>query len=125
MKSHWIEHKGKRILLLDYSNFGTNVAGVAEEIAHVVAVIEQQPEGSILGLCDATGSRATPGIIAVLKKETLRTQRFYTKLAVIGVDSALLNMLTSAVLKFAGVKNSRIFKDVAQAKDWLTEEAGS
>jgi hypothetical protein len=64
MEISWIEHKGKKILLTDY----TGIKMEKEMVAHlekVVPLVESLEKGSkILMLVDLTGCYATPGFIS-------------------------------------------------------------
>lgn len=47
MKSRWIEHRGKRVLLADYSDFGVNAAALQQEIDVLLDLLRQEPLHSV------------------------------------------------------------------------------
>ena len=42
MKSYWVEHKGKRVLIAEYTHFGSDSVGLKEEASHIVELIQKE-----------------------------------------------------------------------------------
>jgi hypothetical protein len=76
MPVSWIDHRGHRILYVDYRNLGASAC--LETLAEQVAAIEAAPE-PVLTLVDARGARFNGEFMEAAKaagsKNTLRTRR--------------------------------------------------
>ncbi len=117
MKSKYLDHKGKQIMLCDYSNFGSDGAAVMAEIDAADAIICQQPENSVLVLLDARNSVASTEVVNHVKKGSLRTRKHIRKMAILGV-TGVRRIILEAVSKFSG-QQATVFDDMDEAKDWL------
>lgn len=117
MKSKWITHKGKRIRFSDLSDFGTDIQALKAETDADVAVICQQPEGSILGLIDVRNTVASAEAVQLLKQGNLQAKPYIRKQAVIGA-TGIRRILAKAVARFSGLE-TEYFDDIESAKDWL------
>src|SRR4051812_13816326 len=60
-RTRFIDHRGHRLLLLDYTNLGTDLEQLKAEIDRSKEVIAGQPPASVLTLTDTRGSKITPG----------------------------------------------------------------
>ena len=120
MKSKWIAHQGKKVLLCDYSNFRADIQALQAEIAAVEAVICQQPLASVLVLVDLTNTVGTPEVVEMFKKMTSRTAPYNCKRAVVGVVG-LKRMLAEAVARFSGSPMS-YFDSFESARNWVVAD---
>ncbi len=78
-------HKGKRILLVDFSKCSaTEVAEVARAVPEVVTA---QPRASVLILSDYTGASVDQEAIRALKESTVFDKPFVKKSAWIGAEN--------------------------------------
>ncbi len=121
MKSKWIEHKGKPILYVDCSNFGSDSEALREEARAIIALVIQQPENSIRALSNAQGTVGTPENLNIMKSIVTRTTRYVRKRAVVGVSGIRVALL-DIVNRVAGGKPFAAFTDEAAAKAWLVQE---
>jgi hypothetical protein len=116
----FIEHKGKRIILLDFSGMVDPVAGMAV-IAEATRFIGAQPVGgATLTLTDVTDTRYTREIIEAFKKMTVQN-RPIVKAAAIVSNSALHRAAISMVALFSRRK-LEVCDSRAQALDWLATQ---
>jgi hypothetical protein len=123
MKSHWIAHKGKRILYCDYRGYAlSDFDELKAELEAVEDLLSREPDGSVLGLSDIRGSVASGEVVDLFKKSATRTGRCIRKQAVVGV-MGLNKVLFQAVVRVSG-QNAKPLDDVEQAKDWLVEDSG-
>ena len=121
MKSRWITHHGKRIFLVDFTDFGSDTALVREEAKGIVEVVTREPLNSVLALSDVRGTAGTLDNVTVMKSVVTRTNRHVRRRAVVGVGGvrqALLDMVN----RVTGSKQFAVFHDLEAAKDWLVEE---
>ncbi len=89
MENIWIEHKGKKILVNDY----TGIKLEREMIAHlndaIGLVANLTPGTEVLMLIDFTGAFTTPGYIEVARKTEKETiEKYKVKRAVLGITGA-------------------------------------
>lgn len=115
----WIEHKGKRILHMDFSN--SEPADVAGTIDEAALIIEKEPPASILGLVDVSASRFDKGLADKLKVFSAHNKPYMKMSAVVGIEK-VKKVIYLAVLVFTGRKNLILKDTVEEAKDWLISQ---
>ena len=123
MRSHWIEHKGKRILYCDYTNFSlADFQALKDELDAVVEIMIQQPEGSLLSLSDIRGSVASSQVIDIFKEGAKTAAKHIKRQAVVGV-TGLKKVFFDLIVRLSG-QNARAFNNdgMEAAKDWLVKE---
>lgn len=118
----FIQHKGKEIYYVDYSNIKTN-----EEF---LAIIKQtnafrektKAEGkkNLLMLVDITGSFVYGDVLEQIKKASKQTKELTAREAVVGVTGGK-KILLKIVQTFSNM-SLKIFDSVEEAKDWLVSE---
>lgn len=114
----FIEHKGKRILHLDFSNL-SGMSEVGSIISTAKPIISKEPPGSVLTLSDFSGSMQLKQQMSDPLKEFTKHNKPYVKAgAVLGV-SGLMQVVFSAVLVVSGRSNLKLFSDPESAKNWL------
>ena len=120
MRSHWIEHKGKRILYCDFTNYPlTDFQDLKAELDAVMEVMMQQPEGSLLILTDISGSVASSQVIDIFKDATVTAAKRVKRQAVVGV-TGFKKAFFDLIVHLSG-QNARSFDDLDSAKDWLVK----
>jgi hypothetical protein len=120
MKSHWITHRGKRIFLVDYSDFGSNTA-LTEEANGIIEAVTRELPNSVLALSDVRGTTGTLDTLAIMKRVVTSTNRHVRRRAVVGV-SGLRESLLDMVNRVTGNKPFAVFQDMEAAKEWLVKE---
>ena len=112
----WIEHKGKRILFCNFSNFNENqyLEGVDEMEKELMA---QQKGSQILHIVDVTNSTMTQKTSDRGKKtvEILKNTGIATLTAMVGI-TGIKKIIAKAISKDVFFAN-----DLETAKDWLIE----
>ena len=119
-RTRMIEHRGRQIMLLDYSDIMTPEEAFAE-IAKTKALIAQQPPASVRTLTYVRGSRYTAAVIDGMKDLVAHNRPFVKAAAVVGMNT-LHRIMYRAVVAFTR-RNIEVFDDLEQAKDWLAEQA--
>lgn len=116
----FVEYKGKRILVLDYSGISDPAAAfpLFEETKRVVA---QQPPQSLFTLTNVQGSHFDTDVIKGVR-DLVEHNRPYVKAgAVVGL-SGLMRVVFTTLLHLTG-RNIRAFDSVEAAKDYLAQQA--
>jgi len=121
MKSHWITHRGRRILYADYTRSGEDTQNVAEEMACVINLACSEPLNSVRTLTDVTGTRGSPQMLNLMKDTAAKIAPYALKRAVVGMSGVQLSFL-KLINGLAGNKTFTLFDDIEQAKDWLVND---
>lgn len=113
------EHKGKKILVEDFSNISNPVELIAliEEARKVIAT---QPSKSVLAVLDASHSRFNNDVLNAMKEFTKANTPYVKHACVVGIDG-LLNVALTAVSKFSG-RSFKACSSLEEAKDWLVTQ---
>lgn len=115
----WIEHKGKRILLMDFSNSEKpDILRICNEVPEITA---KEPPLSALGIVDVTGSKFDGDISEAFKQMAEKDKPYMKMTAVVGVDG-LKMIIFKIVLKFTGRTNLVLKNSREEAKDWLVTQ---
>ncbi len=101
MKSKWIDHRGAKILLADYSGFGGVLEQLKPEVESASELTLMEPKNSVLSLVNVDGTSGTPEIMDFLKTAAVRTKPHVRKMAVVGVQG-YKKILLRAVTAFSG-----------------------
>jgi hypothetical protein len=111
----FVEHKGKKILLVNMSNCLENeVLAVIEDAKKIIAV---QPEKSLLILTDVTHSRYNAAVVAAMQMYTRGNKKFVKASAVVGVN-AIKKIIFNKIME-ASERELNAFETIEKAKDWL------
>jgi hypothetical protein len=117
MKSQWLDHKGTRILLADYSRFGADLAGLHAEVEYAVELTIKEPKDSVLSLVDVSGTSGTPEIVDYIKSAAAKTKPYVRKMAVVGIQG-YRKILLRAVIAFSG-QAIHPCDTIEEARQWL------
>lgn len=114
----FIEHKGKKILHLDFSQ------ARPDEVIRIIRaakdVIASQPSKSIRTLTDVTDLKFNTDAAEAMKEFATHNTPFVEKAAVVGV-TGLKRIIYNAVVKFSG-RDLVAFDSHGEAKDWLANQ---
>lgn len=120
MRSHWIEHNGRKIFYQDFSKLFFNAAAVKAELDEVQKIVKAEPKDSVLVLTDMRDTNVGSDLLPAMNAASAATKEYVRKTAVLGVVGVkrkladLLTSLTGQPLKY--------FDDIESAKRWLTED---
>jgi hypothetical protein len=120
MKSKWIEHKGKKILVQDFSTLFYNTQAVKNELASVQEMVLKEPANSVLVLSNFKDTQVGADLMGALNEASEKTKDRVRKTAVIGVTGFkrtlgdMLSRLTGQALKY--------FDYEEEAKNWLVQD---
>lgn len=113
----FIKHREKEILLLDFSNSGTDE--VLKIIEDAKRVISTMPENSLLTLTDVTNARFNEEVGDGMKQFSAHNKPYVKAAAVVGI-TGLKKIIFGAVMAFSR-RNLESFDDMEQAKRWLVD----
>jgi hypothetical protein len=121
-RTRFIEHRGKRILVLDYTNLGNDLEQLRGEIERSKTVIATEPPGSVLTMTDVRGSRITPGAVKAMQ-ELVKHNAPYVKWSavVVGLTGVYLTAFR-AIQALSRRKNFKSFTEPADAQEWLVSQ---
>lgn len=117
----FIEHRGHRVLLLDYSNLNDEQQ-MLEMIEERVELVSKEAPDSVLTLADVTGAQVTRTAMQRIKEANVIEKPFVRRAALVGAESLLPKGALESVGTFAA-KNWGQFATREEALDWLTEPA--
>lgn len=122
-QTRFIEHRGKKILLLDFSQMRDPVA-ILREIAAARDFIAQLPvRKDVRTLTDVTGSRYNTEVLQALKELAAHNAPWVEAAAVV-TDSGLHKIGILAVATFSRRK-LQAFSNRDEAKDWLLRQTSA
>jgi hypothetical protein len=117
--ARFIEHKGKLIYYVDYSNIKTN-----EEFLHVIRQsnafrerARNEGKRDLLMLVDLTGSFVYGEVLEEIKKAGKITKEITAREAVVGITGGKRILLK--IVQSITNMNLHVFDTVEEAKDWL------
>jgi hypothetical protein len=115
----FIEHRGKKILLVDLSNCSADE--VEEIVRRVPDYITVQPLGSVLVLTDFTGAAFDQDTLRAMKETAVFDKPFVKKSALIGTEDLPASFYDE--LKSYSRRELLIFKTREEALGWLAADS--
>lgn len=116
---YFIEHKGKKILIEDFSNLKPG-----DEFLQTISLAQQtiasQPEKSVLAIMNASASSFNKDILASLSSFVQANTPYIRHAAVVGI-SGILEVALMTVAK-AARRPFQTCATVEEAKDWLVAQ---
>ncbi len=116
----FIQHKGKRVLLLDFRN--CTPEEVASISAQVRQTVMQEPKDSVLALADFTGAQFSRDAVTRIKETTAMDRPFVKRAAWVGTEN-LPKVFYDAIRTFS-VREFPVFNTREEALEYLTQESG-
>lgn len=115
----FIIHKGKKILLADFTY--SKPEEMLEAIETVKKTVKKSPEKSVLAIIDVRYSPFDTDLSNALKQMAAEDRPYVKMTAIVGV-TGLKKLAYSAMIRFSGRKNILMFDRIETAKDWLAEQ---
>ena len=119
----FIEHKGQRVLLLDYTG-ALEEREMLEMIEDRTDAVSREPRGSVLTLADLTGAQFTKLALQRIKEANVLEHPFVRRAAMVGADTITPKGAVEAVGTFA-MKHWEQFATREAALDWLVSAAAN
>ncbi len=118
-RSYWIEHKGRKIVFIDFSN--TTIEGVNQAITEAKPIISSQAHGSVLCLVETHGTPFSMDVSALMKEFTMHNKPYMKMTALVGVDG-LQKVILNAVIVFTRRHNLVVKSNRQEALDFLASQ---
>jgi hypothetical protein len=118
-RTRFIEHRGKRILLLDYSGVRDPQEAI-REVRHSMEVVARQPPASLLVLTQVRDARYNAAVLQQMKELAAHNAPYVRASAIVGM-SGLHRIAYQAVILFSK-RNIRVFDAESEALDWLASQ---
>ncbi len=120
----WIEHKGKKILYIDYSNLHCSVPEQKVEVLEVMRQVRKVFEAiteKTLFISDVTDAVPDKDALDGLKDlaSFANTKQIVAKECVVGMSS--MQKVLMNVINFVSKARLTMFDSVEEAKDWLVQ----
>ena len=115
----FVEHRGKKILLEDFSGMqpGREYVAALEEARRI---IHSQPESSVLAMFDATNGMFDQDVINRMNEFAKSNKPYIKASALVGI-TGLRKIALSAVSRLSG-RDFKVFDTREEAMDWLAEQ---
>jgi hypothetical protein len=115
-----VEHRGARILSIDYSGI-TAPERLRDAVEAVGRFVRRQPEDSVLCLFDLSGVPYSVEAVLVLREAAILNARWVRARAVVGL-SPMAGMSCNVITYVSG-RPMECFDSEAAARDWLARYA--
>ncbi len=115
----FIEHRGVRILLIDFSGL-QQTEEILREVEIAREVVAGQRPASLRTLTHVKDARYSPPVMEALKQLTVHNKPYVTAAAVVGMEG-LHRVLFRAVVLFSR-RNIEAFDTLEEARDWLASQ---
>ena len=115
----FINHKDRRILLIDYSNL-TDESELIEMIEQREFVVDSQPRNSVLMVINVTGAKFSKEVLTRAKEANVYDLPYVRRSAMVGV-AGQQKAAVDAVSMFAK-KQWEMFDTLDQALDWIVQD---
>jgi predicted transposase YdaD len=120
--ARFVEHKGKMIYYVDYSNIKTNdeFLAVIKQTNAFREKIKAEGKNNLLMLVDLSGSFVYGEVLEEIKKAGKYTKEITAREAVVGITGGKKILLK--IVQTITQMNLRVFDTLEEAKDWLVSE---
>ena len=122
MKSHWVEHCGKRVFIADFRGFGMDASGLQQECDGILAELTAHPPKSVRSISVVEGTVGTPDILRVFRELLPHTSKYVDKRALVGLTGMRRKFL-EVLDKLTGGTHFVTFDTLPEALDWIVQES--
>jgi hypothetical protein len=122
MKSRWILHKGTRIFIADFSNYGSDADGVQAEADYIAQILQREPPESVLSVAHVDGTFANEKTMRTLMTLVPVTNKYVKKRCTVGVRGFRKHLL-AGFTKLTGRAQFTICDTLDEAYDLLVKSA--
>jgi hypothetical protein len=118
MPLQWIEHKGKKVLVIDVANLANDHETLKKELAALVDLISTEQRDSVLAVADLRNTYLNNNaLLALMSNAPLAAPHFH-KSALVIESSHIRRVILDTLGQFIGHLPKR-FDALQEAKDWL------
>jgi hypothetical protein len=115
----FITHKGKKVLLVDYSNV-TEESQLVEMIEQREFLVDSEPKNSVLMIINVTGAKFSKEVLTRAKEANVYDLPYVRRSALVGVEYRQ-KAAVDAVAMFAK-RQWENFATLAEALDWIVAD---
>jgi hypothetical protein len=115
----FITHKGKKVLLVDYSNV-TEQSQLVEMIEQREFLVDSEPKNSVLMIINVTGAKFSKEVLTRAKEANVYDLPYVRRSALVGVEDRQ-KAAVDAVAMFAK-RQWENFATLAEALDWIVAD---
>jgi hypothetical protein len=115
----FITHKGKKVLLVDYSNL-TDEAELLQMIEQREFLVDQQPKNSVLAVINVTGAKFNKEVLTRAKEANVYDRPYVRRAAMVGL-AEYQKAAIDAVAMFAK-RHWEKFETLDEALDWIVKD---
>jgi hypothetical protein len=116
-KVHFIQHRGKEILSIDFS--GSSPDDMLRIMDEAKQVIGMRPPNSVRTLTNVTGAHINRQVSEIMKEYVQHNKAFVRAGAVVGLDG-LKTVIFNFLNRFTG-RSLKAIDDLDAAKSWLAD----
>lgn len=120
MKSHWVEHKGIRVFIAEFSNFGNDSASLQKEADEIIETLSREPPNSVLSISNVTWTTASINNVKVLMDVLPHTNKIIRKRCAIGATGISWKLI-DVFNQWTGKAQFRSFQTLEDALDWIVQ----
>jgi hypothetical protein len=121
MKSHWVEHKGRRVFIAEYSHFGNDSASLQKEADETIETLLKEPPNSVLSISNVEWTTASISNTKVLMDILPFTNNIVRKRCVIGATGISWKLI-EIFNQWTGKAQFRAFQALEEALDWIVQD---
>jgi hypothetical protein len=121
MKSRWVDHKGKRVFIAEFSGYGMDFTALRREADEIIAALQKEPPHSVRSISNVNNTTAIPETVGILKSILPATNKHVFKRAVIGVQGIRWYLL-SVFNQLTDSAKLQVFSSLEEALDWIVED---
>ncbi len=121
MRSQWIEHRGKKLLLIDVANLTHDYDTLKNELEALIVLLSAEPKNSVLAMADLRGTHLNNNALLTLMSNAPMAAPYFRKSALIIESNHARRIILDSLGQFVGHLPKR-FEHLEEAKDWLASE---
>ena len=119
-RTRFIEHAGRKILLLDFSGIDDTHAALDAITEARELIARQAPDGSLLTLTNVTASHFDSGVLKAIRELAEHNRPYVRAGAVVGL-AGLMKVVYNTIIHLTG-RNLKSFDDLDAAKAYLVAQ---
>ncbi|PKN91145.1 MAG: hypothetical protein CVU44_20490 [Chloroflexi bacterium HGW-Chloroflexi-6] len=121
MRSQWIEHKGKKLLLINVANLTHDYDTLKNELEALIVLLSAEPKNSVLAVADLRGTHLNNNALLTLMSNAPMAAPYFRKSALVIESNYARRIILDSLGQFVGHLPKR-FEHLDEAKDWLASE---
>jgi hypothetical protein len=121
MKSHWVEHKGKRVFIAEYARFGADSAALRREGDAIIETLLKEPPDSVLVISNVEGTDSSLANIKILSDILPHTNKVVHRRCAVGMEGMAWRLI-GMFNKLTGRAKLMPFVKMEEALDWIVQD---